>query len=87
MPVAIRELKAHLSAHLRRARDGEPVVVTDHGVPCAVILPYPPATEEDRFRMLYHQPGIQWTGRATSLPRPVRLAGASLAGAVREGRE
>jgi prevent-host-death family protein len=87
MPVAIRELKTHLSAHLRRARDGEAVVVTDHGVPCAVILPYPPATEEGRFRMLYHQPAILWNGRATLLPRPVRLGGASLAAAVREDRE
>jgi prevent-host-death family protein len=86
MPVAVRELKAHLSAHLRRAREGEPVVVTDHGLPCAVILPYPPATEEARFRMLYHQPSIQWNGRATPLPSPVRLEGDSLAASVRADR-
>lgn len=86
MPVAIRELKAHLSAHLRRVKAGEPVLVTDHGLPCAVILPYPPATEEARFQMLYHHPGILWHGQAAPLPRPVALGGGSLAAAVLEGR-
>jgi prevent-host-death family protein len=86
MPVAIRELKAHLSVHLRRVKGGEPVVVTDHGLPCAVILPYPPATEEARFRMLYHQPGVRWSGQTTVLPDPVTLDGAPLAEAVCEDR-
>ena len=35
--VGIRELKAHLSACLRRVRKGEVVVVTDRGVPVAEI--------------------------------------------------
>lgn len=86
MPVAIRELKAHLSAHLRRVKGGEPVLVTDHGLPCAVILPYPPATEEARFRLLCHHPGVLWHGRATVLPSPLSLDGPSLAEAVCEGR-
>ena len=86
MPVSIREFKSHLSAHLRRVKAGEPVVVSEHGLPFAVILPYPPATEEARFRVLHHQPGVRWHGQATALPEPVRLGGPPLAEAVREGR-
>lgn len=39
MEVGVRELKAHLSEFLRRAADGETIVVTDRGTPTAVIGP------------------------------------------------
>lgn len=39
--VAIAELKAHLSAEIRRVRDGDPVTVLDRRTPVAVILPAP----------------------------------------------
>ncbi|HEX7132826.1 MAG TPA: type II toxin-antitoxin system prevent-host-death family antitoxin [Iamia sp.] len=37
--VATSELRAHLSEWIRRAREGEDVVITDRGVPVARILP------------------------------------------------
>ncbi len=39
MDVAVRELKARLSAYLRRAAAGERITVTDRGKPVAVIGP------------------------------------------------
>lgn len=39
MDVAIRELKANLSAYLRRATAGQLITVTDRGRPVAVIGP------------------------------------------------
>lgn len=33
--VGVRELRSHLSAYLRRARDGEDVIVTERGRPIA----------------------------------------------------
>lgn len=39
MDVAVRELKANLSAYLRRARSGELITVTDRGRPVAVLGP------------------------------------------------
>ena len=39
MDVAIRELKASLSAYLRRAAAGELITVTDRGKPVAVLGP------------------------------------------------
>lgn len=44
--VGVRELKAHLSAYLRRVRgEGESIHVTDRGHVVAVLSPPPPATE------------------------------------------
>ena len=39
MDVAIRELKARLSAYVRRAAAGELITVTDRGKPVAVLGP------------------------------------------------
>lgn len=39
MDVAVRELKAQLSAYLRRAAAGEHITVTDRGRPVAVLGP------------------------------------------------
>jgi prevent-host-death family protein len=41
MDVAVRELKAKLSAYLRRAAAGERITVTDRGRPVAVLGPPP----------------------------------------------
>jgi prevent-host-death family protein len=40
--VPISELKAHLSAHLRAAAGGEPVIVLDRDRPIARIVPFAP---------------------------------------------
>lgn len=37
--VAIADLKARLSAHLARAREGEEIIVTDRGIPVARLSP------------------------------------------------
>lgn len=39
MDVAVRELKAKLSAYLRRAAAGEVITVTDRGRPVAILSP------------------------------------------------
>ena len=38
MDVAVTELRAHLSSWLDRARDGDEIVVTEHGVPVARLM-------------------------------------------------
>lgn len=39
--VGIRELRQHLSVHLRRVADGHTLEVTEHGRPVAVLAPLP----------------------------------------------
>jgi antitoxin (DNA-binding transcriptional repressor) of toxin-antitoxin stability system len=45
MNVAVRELKDHLSEYLKRAKNGEEVVITSHGKPVARLAALPPAPE------------------------------------------
>lgn len=39
--VGVRELRQHLSVHLRRVARGETLEVTEHGRPVAVLAPLP----------------------------------------------
>lgn len=58
--VGVRELKASLSAYLRRVTDGESVVVTDHGTPVARLVP---PDVPDRLAQLIREGRLNWTGR------------------------
>lgn len=67
MDVAVRELKAKLSAYLQRAAAGERITVTDRGRPVAVIGPVPGAVD------LEAAAAAGWLTRATAGGlRPVR---------------
>lgn len=49
----VAELKANLSNYLRRVKAGNEVVITEHGLPVAKIVPLDPAErEESRERRL-----------------------------------
>lgn len=47
MDIGIRELKAHLSEHLRSASEGAVITVTDRGRPIAVLGPVPGVVDLD----------------------------------------
>ena len=48
--ISVSELKAHLSAELRRVKSGEQIVVLEHRRPVAVLKPY--TTQ----RLVVHEP-------------------------------
>ena len=83
---AVRDLKTHLSAYLRRVKDGEQLIITDHGEPCALIQPFPPRNEEAQLRMLMGNPNISWNGKSMVLPEPVAIGGKTMAEMVLEDR-
>jgi len=64
--VGVRELKASLSAYLRRVSEGDSVVVTDHGRPVARLVP--PDVPE-RLSQLIREGRLNWTGRRLVPPR------------------
>jgi prevent-host-death family protein len=67
MDVAVRELKARLSAYLQRAAAGEHITVTDRGRPIAVLGPLVGAVDLDAAAE------AGWLTRATSTGlKPVR---------------
>ncbi len=49
--IGIRELKAKLSACVRRAADGERLIVTDRGRPVAQLTPLDDSTQDDLARI------------------------------------
>ena len=87
MNAAVRDLKTHLSAYLRRVKAGEQVIITDHGEPCAVIQPFPPAGKQDQHQVLLGNPNISWNGKRFLPPEPVRIGGRALSDLILEDRE
>ena len=64
--VGVRELKASLSAYLRRVAEGDSVIVTDHGRPVARLVP---PDVPDRLSRLIREGRLNWTGRRLAPPR------------------
>ena len=82
MTVTVRELKNRLSEYLRRIRTGEQVVVTDHGLPVAILGPVKKErlNSEQRLSLMAEagelvQPrkrgGLKWTKPTAIRGRPI----------------
>jgi prevent-host-death family protein len=72
MDVPITELRAHLSQWLDRARQGDEVVITDHGVPVARLLGLTTAATLDRLAAegVIGRPAAARRPQASGRPRP-----------------
>ena len=53
--LGIRELRDGLSRHIASVREGEEIIVTDHGKPVARITPYRPNLTQDILEELTRQ--------------------------------
>lgn len=73
MDVGIRELRAHLSRYVERVKDGEEIVVTEHGRPVARIVPM--NGERKRDRLLREGVLIPARRPKGELPEPIKVAG------------
>lgn len=80
--VGIRELKTHLSRHLKRVRAGARLVVTDHGRSIATISPVD-AGDSGWVDQLIAEGAGQWSGgKPTGARQPVTLSGRRSASSV-----
>jgi prevent-host-death family protein len=73
--VGIKVLKYHLSEYLRRAREGERIVVTDRGSPVAVLAPLDEGREAKLAWGLVRAGEATWSGgkpRGSVAPPKVR---------------
>ena len=68
--VSIRELKSRLSHYLRLTRNGESVVITDHGVPIGRIVPMGQDLGE-RLAAMRETGLAQWSGHKLRRRKPV----------------
>jgi prevent-host-death family protein len=75
--VGIRELKAHLSRHLKRVRAGTRLVVTERGRAIASIQPIPTASDTSDTEWAHAwvaAGGAHWSGgKPTGVTPPSRL--------------
>jgi len=73
--VGIKVLKDHLSEYLRRAQEGERIVVTDRGAPVAVLAPVEEGKEARLAWELARAGEASWSGgkpRGSAAPPKVR---------------
>jgi len=87
--VGSRELKTRLGTYLRRAREGQVLVVTDRGQPVAELRPVSGGAPEDSALAGLVARGALTLRRRSALVRftPIPSSRTSLAAAISEGRE
>lgn len=68
--VGVRDLKARLSEYLREVKDGQTILITEHGKAVGRILPVEPSIEE-RILNLLQAGQVEWNGQKLAALEPV----------------
>jgi prevent-host-death family protein len=85
--VGIRELKAHLSRHLKRVRAGARLAVTERGRTIATISPVEAPPDIDWAHRLVAEGRAQWNGgKPKGAARPLTLAGRTASSVILDDR-
>lgn len=85
--VGIRQLKTHLSRHLRRVQAGERLLITEHGRSIATISPVDVPADVDWAHQLVAEGRAHWNGgKPTGAKRPVTITGKTASSIVLEDR-
>jgi antitoxin (DNA-binding transcriptional repressor) of toxin-antitoxin stability system len=85
--VGIRELKAHLSRHLKRVRSGVRLAVTERGRTIATINPVETPADVDWAHQLVAEGRAQWNGgKPRGAARSPKVTGSPASSAVLEDR-
>ncbi|RPI34907.1 MAG: type II toxin-antitoxin system prevent-host-death family antitoxin [Nitrospiraceae bacterium] len=83
--VGIRELKAKLSSYIDKARSGEQIVVTDHGVEVAIINPV--SAERRAIMSLVQEGDAQWYGGKPKGLEGIKIRGKAISETILEERQ
>ncbi len=85
--VGIRELKTHLSRHLKRVRSGARLLITERGRSIATIIPVDVSAEVDWAHQLVAEGHAHWNGgKPTGAKRPSKIKGKRASSIVLEDR-
>lgn len=85
--VGIRELKTHLSRHLKRVRAGVRLLVTERGRSIATINPVEISPDVEWADQLVAEGRAHWNGgKPTGATRPATIPGRTAASIVLEDR-
>ena len=82
--VGVKELKAKLSSFVARAREGEEIVITDHGKDVALIMPL--SRERRAVKSLMDQGKAHWAGGKPEGTAGIPIKGKALSKTVIEDR-
>lgn len=81
--VGIRDLKTHLSRHLKRVRAGARLLVTERGRSIATISPVDAPADLDWAHQFVAEGGASWNGgKPRGAASPVKLKGRRTASSV-----
>lgn len=81
--IGIRELKTHLSRHLKRVRSGARLLVTERGRSIATISPVETPADLTWASQLVAEGRAHWSGgKPTGATNPVSLSGKRAASSV-----
>jgi prevent-host-death family protein len=85
--VGIRELKTHLSRHLRRVRAGARLLVTEHGRSIATINPVAAPADVNWAHQFVAEGHAHWNGgKPAGAKRPTKITGRTISSIVIEDR-
>ena len=85
--IGIRELKTHLSRHLKRVRAGARLLVTERGRSIATISPVEIQANVDWAHQLVAEGHARWNGgKPTGARRPAKIAGSTASSIVLQDR-
>jgi prevent-host-death family protein len=82
--VGIKELKAKLSSYVERVRNGEQIVITDHGEEAGIIVPI--SKERHAVMSLVKSGKAQWSGNKPKGIRGISIKGKPLSSTIVEER-
>ena len=82
--VGVKELKAKLSTFIARAREGEEIVITDHGKDVALMIPL--SRERRKVKSLIQKGKANWMGGKPAGLAGIRIRGQALPKSVVDGR-
>ena len=81
--VGVRELKTHLSRHLKRVRSGTRLLVTERGRSIATINPVETPADIDWAHQLVAEGRAHWNGsKPTGARKPVAVTGKTTASSI-----
>jgi prevent-host-death family protein len=85
--VGIRELKTHLSRHLKRVRSGARLLITERGRAIATIVPAEAPADVEWAHRLVAEGHARWSGgKPTGANQPAKITGRTASSIVLEDR-
>ena len=78
--VGVKELKAKLSSYIAQAREGQEIMITDHGKDVALMVPL--SRERRKVTSLLAEGKARWSGGKPKGLEGIRIKGRSLSNTV-----